>query len=78
MQMRSGLICAVFGMVGASAFAQADLQGVWVSNIATPLQRPPALAGRATLTDAEVAELQKRADRIIADPNNDFLLGDAT
>jgi hypothetical protein len=68
----------VLGMLGMSAlFAQADLQGVWVSNIATPLQRPPALAGRPTLTGAEVAELQKRANRIIADPNNDFLLGDA-
>ena len=27
-----------------------DIQGVWVNNIATPLERPEALAGRAALT----------------------------
>jgi hypothetical protein len=32
-----------------------DLQGVWVSNAATPLERPKALEGKAKLTDAEVA-----------------------
>lgn len=32
-----------------------DLQGVWLSNSATPLERPAGLAGRARLTDEEVA-----------------------
>src|SRR5579872_2239314 len=40
----------------ASAAAQTpDLQGVYVNNDATPLERPKALEGRAFLTDAEVA-----------------------
>src|SRR5215472_8053724 len=53
-----------------------DLQGVWLNNSATPLERPRALAGRPSLTDGEVAELQKRAARLRADSNNDFLAGD--
>src|SRR6202047_3524273 len=39
----------------------ADLQGVWANNNATPLQRPKALEGRTSLTDAEVAALRKKA-----------------
>jgi hypothetical protein len=58
-------------------FGQADLQGVWVSNSATPLQRPAALNGRTTLSDAEVAEFQRRADRLVGDPDNDYVVGDA-
>ena len=38
-----------------------DLQGVWLSNTATPLQRPRAFAGRARLTDDEVARLRRLA-----------------
>ena len=41
-----------------------DLQGVWLSNTATPLQRPSAFAGRARLTDGEVATLRARAEQI--------------
>ena len=40
---------------------QPDLQGVWVSNSATPLERPKQFEGRQSLTDAEVADLKKRA-----------------
>jgi hypothetical protein len=36
-----------------------DFQGVWVNNIATPLERPEALAGRATLTDQELAAMKR-------------------
>jgi hypothetical protein len=54
-----------------------DLQGVWLNSSATPLERPVALAGRATLTDAEVAELRKRAERIFKNTNADFAAGDA-
>ncbi|MCU1339053.1 MAG: hypothetical protein JWO19_4634, partial [Bryobacterales bacterium] len=32
-----------------------DLQGVWANNIATPLERPKELEGRALLTDQELA-----------------------
>jgi hypothetical protein len=33
-----------------------DLQGVWNNATTTPLQRPPELAGKDTLTDEEVAQ----------------------
>jgi hypothetical protein len=56
---------------------QPDLQGVWLNNSATPLERPKALEGRATLTDGEVAELKQRADRLFKDGNADFAAGDA-
>src|SRR5690348_8722568 len=75
--MRVVLVCALFEILGAHfLFAQADLQGVWVSNSATPLQRPPELAGKPTLSDVEVRELQKRFDRLIANQDNDVQVGD--
>ena len=54
-----------------------DLQGVWLNNSATPLERPPALAGKQTLTDDEVVELKKRADRLFKNTGADFAGGDA-
>ena len=54
-----------------------DLQGVWLNSSATPLERPPALAGKPTLTDDEVAELRRRADRLFKNTNADFPAGDA-
>ena len=38
-----------------------DLQGIWASDSATPLERPEELADKATLTDEEVVILQTRA-----------------
>jgi hypothetical protein len=54
-----------------------DLQGVWLNNSATPLERPKALEGRPSLTDEEVAELRRRADRLFTNTNADFPAGDA-
>lgn len=54
-----------------------DLQGVWLNNSATPLERPKALEGRQSLTDEEVAELRRRADRLFKNTNADFAGGDA-
>jgi hypothetical protein len=54
-----------------------DLQGVWLNNSATPLERPKALEGRQSLTDDEVAELRRRADRLFKNTNADFAAGDA-
>src|SRR5262245_42733870 len=54
-----------------------DLQGVWLNDSATPLERPKALEGRPTLTDDEVAELRRRADRLFKGTNADFAAGDA-
>ncbi len=41
-----------------------DLQGFWSNNNATPIERPDELAGRATLTDAEVAAMRKKAHEL--------------
>src|SRR6187200_2966335 len=54
-----------------------DLQGVWLNNSATPLERPKALEGRPSLTDQEVIELRRRADRLFKNTNADFAGGDA-
>jgi hypothetical protein len=54
-----------------------DLQGVWLNNSATPLERPKALEGRQSLTDDEVARLRERADRLFKNTNADFAAGDA-
>jgi hypothetical protein len=43
-----------------------DLQGNWLNNSATPFERPKELEGRQSLTDDEVAELNRRAQRIFA------------
>src|SRR6185369_8868112 len=56
---------------------QPDLQGVWLNNDATPLERPRELAGRSQLTDAEVGEFRRRAAVLLADNDNDFAAGDA-
>jgi hypothetical protein len=55
-----------------------DLQGIWLSNSAAPLERPKALEGRQFLTDEEVTELKKRAARLF-DPSgtSDFGAGDS-
>jgi hypothetical protein len=42
-----------------------DLQGTWTNATITPLERPAALAGKATLTDAEAKVLEvKSADEL--------------
>ena len=53
-----------------------DLQGNWLNNSATPLERPKQLEGRQFLTDAEVAELKRRADRLFKNGDNDAANGD--
>jgi hypothetical protein len=60
-----------------TADGQPDLQGVWLNNSATPLERPPALAGRQFLTDDEVTELKQRAARIFNGGDADFPPGDS-
>jgi hypothetical protein len=48
-----------------------------MDNSATPLERPKALAGRQFLTDAEVAELKRRAERLFKSGDSDFAAGDS-
>ena len=69
-------LTAVLLAMGSLAAQTPDLQGVWVSNSATPLERPKELAGKPFLTDAEVTELKKRAERIFQSGNSDFASGD--
>jgi hypothetical protein len=59
-----------------TAWGHPDLQGVWANNVATPLERPKELAGRAFLTDAEVANLKAVAARLF-DGNGDAAFGDS-
>lgn len=54
-----------------------DLEGNWINKSATPLERPKAFEGRATLTDDEIADLRKRADRIFGRGRSDDALGDS-
>src|SRR5579863_7423628 len=53
-----------------------DFQGVWVNNVATPLQRPKELAGRATLTDEELVAFKKKASELFDNGNSDAAFGD--
>ena len=54
-----------------------DLQGIWLNNDATPLERPKALEGKRLLSDEEVARLKKNAARLFAgDVDSDAAGGD--
>jgi len=53
-----------------------DLQGIWASDSATPLERPEELGDRATLTDEEVAALEARAAEY-AQVGGDAVFGDS-
>jgi hypothetical protein len=54
-----------------AADGHAEIQGVWVINSATPLERPAIVDGRATLTDEEVSALKKKASQLFDDGNSD-------
>ena len=51
-----------------------DMQGVWANNGMTPLERPKQFGTRATMTDAELADLRKRAQTLI--DGGDAFFGD--
>lgn len=53
-----------------------DLSGYWSNNNATPLERPKELAGRATLTDEEVAAMKKKAHELFGG-KEDAAFGDS-
>src|SRR5271169_3553354 len=54
-----------------------DLEGIWLNNSATPLERPKELEGRQSLTDEEVVELNQRAKKIFASGDSDAAAADA-
>ena len=49
-----------------------DLQGVWLSNTATPLERPEVFGDRTHLTGEEVAALRARVERIFRNGRSAF------
>jgi hypothetical protein len=51
-----------------------DFQGVWANNGMTPLERPKQFGLRTTMTDAELADLKKRADAML--DGGDAFFGD--
>ena len=53
-----------------------DLQGVWASDSATPLERPTSLADRESLTDEEVALLRQKAAELF-NGDTDAAFGDS-
>ena len=88
--LQTGLVIAVVlliaGMIPAvqaqtkwkaprTADGQPDLQGVWSNNNVTPLERPAALAGKPLLTDAEMAALKAKADKLFSG-DGDAAFGD--
>lgn len=52
-----------------------DLQGFWVNNNATPLERPQELTDHPTLTDAEVKAMRKKAEEMFTG-KSDAAFGD--
>jgi hypothetical protein len=54
-----------------------DLQGNWLNNAATPFERPKEVGGRASLSDAEVVEFNRRAQKIFSNPKSDAAGTDA-
>ena len=49
------------GSTARTADGQPDLQGTWTNATSTALERPARYAGRATLTEQEVAELDTQS-----------------
>ena len=45
---------------------QPDIQGIWANNNITPMERPKAWEGKATLTDQELAEVKRAVAEIVS------------
>jgi hypothetical protein len=77
----TALVPAAFGQNAAwktprTADGKPDLSGFWSNNNATPLERPKELAGRATLTNEELAAMKKKAHELFAG-KSDAAFGDS-
>src|SRR5947207_3148138 len=56
---RAGLRQPAAAAIPRAEDGHPDLQGVWLNRSATPLERPKALEGRATLSDEEVTRVER-------------------
>src|SRR5262249_39183985 len=76
--VRSAQAASTDGKLGVprTADGHPDLHGVWANNSVTPLERPEAFKGRATMTDAEVEQLKKAAADLFSRRQAGDLLGD--
>ena len=54
---------------------QPDIQGVWANNNITPMERPKAWEGKATLTDQELADVKRAVSEIVSN-DGDAQFGD--
>jgi len=61
----SGVSGPVFRETRRTPWGDPDLQGMWVNNSATPLERPDAFQGKETLTNEELQELRKKAAEVL-------------
>src|SRR5688572_3321875 len=59
-----------------AADGKPSLEGVWENNSATPLERPAQFAAKPRLTDAELADLERRAKTLFS-PDAEATFGDA-
>src|ERR1700692_2199633 len=88
MVVLASLLCAPALIAGQTKWTpprtpdgQPDLQGMWTSSTLTPLERPPELAGKEVLTQAEAAAYEKQVlqqgNRDVRDKSADIDLGRA-
>jgi len=54
---------------------QPDITGIWANNNITPMERPAAWAGKATLTDQELNEVKRAVSEIVSN-DGDAQFGD--
>ncbi len=59
-----------------TAAGHPDLQGIWGNNSVTPLERPDAVADKATLTEEELARVEATANALFAQDAGDAAFGD--
>jgi hypothetical protein len=55
---------------------QPDIQGIWANNNITPMERPQAWEGKATLTDQELADVRRAVSEIVSN-DGDAQFGDS-
>ncbi len=55
------MAAAAQGQIPRTPDGHPDLQGIWTNSTLTPIERPPALAGKPVLSEAEARAFEKQA-----------------